>query len=450
MTDLPGMDILLPPQSKEAEEALIGAALLNPAGLETIGFLNESDFYFGTPRTIWKAIRRLREDKVPIDFLTITDKLDKCGDLEAVGGPANLAGIINNVPMSLNAEAYARIIKDKAQRRSLLTQANSLAKIAYDETCPVGDGVSRVLDNIVNSSQSPDKGIKHIKSGLQELYEYVEMRQKDPSSIWGIKTGFFDFDDYTGGLHEGEVLVIAGPPGSGKSKLSMQMLCQAALPENGNHSVAIYSFEMKQAQVVKRIVSSRQNISTFQMDSGNIPEDVYQNYLGDIEYIESLPIYISDMPMTPQEFHADLARTKSKYGIEAYLLDYLLLMPGYEHLEEKERSGVLSRMIKQTTQTLGLAGVVVSSTTKEFFGSSDIPSMKTVRGSANVVFDADTLTILTPCTEAGRQNITYWTFLKTRTIARSLTKATIELVSDSTYPVFHNAVVKTTNLNWIK
>ena len=303
------------------------------------------------------------------------------------------------------------------------------------------------LSDIVNSTHSSQKGLRHISQGLRANLDYVERRRLNPSSVWGIQTGLIDFDDYTGGLHPSETTYIAGPPGCGKTKLGTQMICQAALRVNGGHPGAIYSFEMSEAQIIKRIVSQRQHISTFQMDSGKITDEVYQEYLTDIEYIESLPIYISDRPMTPQEFHADLARAKKEFGVEDFLLDYLLLMPGYENLEETERSGVLSRMIKHTVQELDVAGVTIATTNKEIFNVTDTPSMKMVRGSANVVFDADNITMLTPCSDAGKQNYVHWTFVKTRTIARSLNVATIELIADPTYPIFKNAVVQNIDLD---
>ena len=127
MSDLPGMDIVLPPQSREAEDACVGAAIINPAALETIAFLKEEDFYFRKPREIWKAIQNLVVNKSPVDFITLSDRLEKTGELESIGGPAELASLINNVP-SLNLEAYAKIVKDKSQRRALLNQANISGK----------------------------------------------------------------------------------------------------------------------------------------------------------------------------------------------------------------------------------------------------------------------------------------------------------------------------------
>lgn len=450
MSDLPGMDILLPPQSKEAEEALIGAALLNPAGLETIGFLNELDFYFGTPRTIWKAIQALRESKVPIDFLTITDKLDKCGDLEAVGGPAGLAGIINNVPMSLNAEAYARIIKDKSQRRSLLTQANSLAKIAYDETQPVAEPLSGVLDSIMNATRAPDKESRHISHGLKDLYEYVAARRLDPREVWGIPTGFPDLDSFTGGLHTSQVLYIAGEPGVGKTKLANQIGIQAALPENGSHGVCLYSFEMPEIEIVKRVVSGRRHITTFAMNSGKVSDEIFQEYLDDTAYIERLPIYVCDRPMNPQEFHADLTRRK-KDGVELFILDYLLLMEGYDNVDETPRSAILSRKVKNIAQSVGMAGLTVASVVKDVIASTAAPTNKGMRGSAQVIHDSDGIAFLTQCQDPGMQDVAYLTFTKMpRTVNRSLAKATISLVIDNQYPIFHSATTREIDLNGIR
>jgi replicative DNA helicase len=446
VVDILEQEVVLPPQSKEAEEAVVGALMLNAPGLDEIGYLEEGDFYFSVPRAIWRAIQKLREQKISIDYLTVLDRLEKNGDLESAGGPAGLAAIINNVS-SFNINSYARIVKEKSQRRVLLDQANRLAQVALDESQPVDEGIGKILDKVVTSAASADKGLRSISTGLKNNYEYVEKRRLNPSKIWGIKTGFYDFDEFTGGAQLSEVIYISGPPASGKTKLAIQMAVQAALPENGSHPVGIFSFEMNEAQIIKRIVSGRKHISTFQMDSGNITDDVFQNYLADIEYLEALPIYISDKTLTPQEFHAELARAKNNMGLELFVLDYLLMMGGYQDMDETPRSSLLSRMVKQSAMELNLAGITVLSTTKDIIGSTATPTSRDVRGSAQVIFDADIIAILSQCSEPGKQNVSNLIFTKTRNIARPISK--IELINNNIYPIFDNATEKTIDFNHI-
>lgn len=443
MPDMPGLDSVLPPQNKEAEEALVGAALLNPHALDEVGYIEESDFYFGSVCIIWKAIQQLRAEGSPIDFLTVSNKLEANGDLEAAGGPAKLVGLINNVPTSLNGAAYARIIKDMSRRRALLASANALAKIAYDLEHPIAEPTSTVLDAIANTSQPTGAGAVHISHGLNELVDFVNMRRLDPKSVWGIPVGFKDFDAFTGGQHAGLVTYIAGDPGAGKTKLALQMGVQAALVENGSHPVAIYSQEMPEIEIIKRVVSGRKGVTTFQMNTGQMDDETYARFLENVAELEALPIYLNDRPITLPELHADLTQKKKEFGIELFILDYLMLLSGYEDMEETPRSALLSRGIKKIATSVNIAGIAVSSTTKENMKSTNNPTMRDMRGSAQVIFDADGIVFLKQSTEMGCQNMAELHWVKfPRTVNRSGGASVLQLYIDSQYPIFQDATVR--------
>jgi replicative DNA helicase len=384
-----------------------------------------------------------------VDFLTISNILEKSGELELVGGPAFLAELINTV-QSFNVEAYARIVKEKSQRRALIRQANELATIAYDETRPISEAVGRVLDGIVNQTYDNEGESRHISHGLRDLAEFVEMRMANPKEIWGIPTGFRDLDSFTGGQHGGEDTYIAGEPGVGKTKLAMQIAVNAALPENGSHPVVIYSFEMRELEIIKRVVSGRGHITTMAMNTGRIDDKTLTEYMMDIEYLERLPIYTCDKPKTPPQLRADIRKRQLHDGVELFVLDYLLLMQGYEDMDETPRSTLLSRAVKNITQDLGVAGITVSSVLKDQIASTAVPTNKGMRGSAQVIHDADNIAFLTQGMTPETANLAYLTFTKMRNVNRPKRNATIELEIDNQYPIFHDSrggEVTTVNLD---
>src|SRR3990170_8999578 len=144
----------LVPHSREAEEAVIGAVLINPeAYYDVAQFLQAEDFYIHRHRWIWQAFTRLHEQRVPIDFLTVSEELDQMGQLAEIGGPAYLTALINNVPTSLHAEAYGRVVEETAVRRRMLDAANQIAKLAYQEETGVEEVMNEAEKSIFGVSE---------------------------------------------------------------------------------------------------------------------------------------------------------------------------------------------------------------------------------------------------------------------------------------------------------
>jgi replicative DNA helicase len=380
------------PYSQDAEEALLGSILINPNIIDEIT-LEDNDWYILCNRSLWKIIKRLwNDDKLP-DIITIANELknDKIwNDITQNEAPEIwLNNLINATPSSIYAFNYADIIADKSKRRKLFSCAEKLKNAA------IGNGntdkiILDVIDEIAINNNDSDEP-KEIKELVDKLYNQVEERSKNPSRIWGIPTGFGDYDNYLGGIHKGEVVYIAGAPGIGKSILANQIGINAAM---ANHPGAVFSLEMQGMMVARRIVSSVGKIETRKLKSGELDEGDWDKFVNACEDTCKLPIYICDKSdLTTNELHSYLSRLKAKAGIEWFILDYLMLV-GDPGKDDNERSATISRRIISIAKKLDLAGITVNSVTKEIMDGIHRPTQKNIRGSGSIVHDANVVVFL--------------------------------------------------------
>jgi replicative DNA helicase len=240
------------PHSREAEEAVIGAVLINPeAYYDVAGFLHADDFYIHRHRWIWETFTRLHERRVPIDFLTVNEELGQMGQLAEAGGPAYLTALINNVPTSLHAEAYGRIVEQTAIRRRMLTAANEIAKLAYQQDSTVEtvmDEAEKAVFGIGERRTTRD--LQSIQEVLSEYYERVDQLATRGEETYGVPTGFIDLDHLLGGMQSSDLLIVAGRPGSGKTAFILSAAKNAA--QKHKKHVAIFSLEMSNDAYARR------------------------------------------------------------------------------------------------------------------------------------------------------------------------------------------------------
>ena len=219
------------PHSREAEEAVVGAVLINPeAYYDVAQFLQADDFYIHRHKWIWEAFTRLHEQRTPVDMLTLSDELESVGQLAELGGPAYLTALINQVPTSLNAESYGRIVEAHSIRRKMINAANQIASLAYNEESLVDTVMDEAEKAVFNVSE---RRLKHdlvpISSVLSEYYDRIDDLAKRDEEIFGVPTGFIDLDKLLGGLQPSDLLIIAGRPGQGKSGFLLSVAKNAAL-----------------------------------------------------------------------------------------------------------------------------------------------------------------------------------------------------------------------------
>jgi replicative DNA helicase len=372
------------------------------------------------------------------DPVTLADELKASDDLGKVGLPY-LGELINDTPTSANYKSYAETVRGYSIRRKAVAAAQQIAKAAYDLDSNLSETVSGIISEF-SKLNAPSNGARHVSEALKLLVSDVDYRRANPSETWGYPTGILDFDALTGGLQPGEVMYIAGEPAAGKSKLSMQIGVQTA---RSNYPTVIYSLEMGALQVIRRMVSGSAEIPTRNLKTGKITDEEYKRFYETVGNYESWPLYLTDCPTwTLDSLKADLWRMKTTYGVKVFVLDYLLLMGGFERLDEPERASKLSGGIKSIARSLDLAAVTVNSVTKEGM-DTNTASMRHVRGSGQTIHDAD---IIAQLFKPDKNGLANFVLTKTRDVAGG--NMTIQLRAEPKFPVFRNLTKREEPSQW--
>lgn len=370
-----------PIYSLDAEKAVLGAVLINPEIFKTID-LRADDFYLDRHKQIWSACQRIVLQGGIIDIVTVSEILGKQHQ-------SDLFGLISTTPSSLHALDYAEIVREKARRRELVQMASDIAKSAYDANSDLDKEIPGYMTRLVSSAKIA-AGAEHISNALSELYDEIQARKDDPRDVWGIPTGFYDYDILTGGHHKGEMTLLSGKPGLGKSIIAIQMACGMANEKPG----AIYEMEMGRTQTVRRSVSVESRVQTRKMRNGNIDAEDWENINKAIEVMEHLPIYLSDHTgWTTASMRADLARLKAVHNVEWFVVDYLYLLQDRYGKDDHERLAYISKSLKNICKDLDLFGLVIHSMTKAEM-ESHAPGLAGMRGSGQIAYDADVVIYL--------------------------------------------------------
>ncbi|MCC7129597.1 MAG: replicative DNA helicase, partial [Anaerolineae bacterium] len=326
----------LVPHSREAEEAVIGAVLINPESyFDVATFLRPEDFYIHRNRWIWEAIIRLHDRRRQIDFLTVTEELDQLGQLAEVGGPAYLTVIANNVPSSLHAEAYGRIIEETSIRRKMLTAANDIAKLAYQQEASVETVMDEAEKAVFGVSERRiTRDLRSIRQVLSEYYDRMDQLANRDEESYGVPTGFLDLDRLLGGLQPSDLLIIAGRPGSGKTAFMLSAAKNAA--QKFKKHVAIFSLEMSSEQLVQRLIAQETGIDSQRLRTGKLEEHEWPLFTQAIEVLGDTVIFLDDTPaLTPLQLRTKARRLHLEFQLDLILVDYLQLMSSGSRSENR-------------------------------------------------------------------------------------------------------------------
>ena len=380
------------PHNREAEEAVVGAVLINPeAYLDLAQFLQPDDFYIVRHRWIWEAFARLHEKRVPLDFLTISEELQSAGQLAEIGGPAYLTALLNQVPTSLHAEAYGHMVAAAAIRRRLLTSANQIATLAYNEQESVENILEGAEKSIFNVSERRlKKDMLPISTVLSSYYDRIRELSKRPEDIFGVPTGFIDLDRMLTGLQPSDLVIIAGRPGQGKSGFLLSAAKNAALLHKKN--VAIFSLEMSNEQVVQRLLAQETGIDSQRLRNGKLKDDEWSLLNHAVEVLGDTHIYLDDTPaITPLSLRTRCRRLHMEFGLDLIILDYIQLMGGDMRNENRvQEVSYISRNLKALARELNVPVLAAAQLSRAGEQRTDKrPVLSDLRESGSIEQDAD-------------------------------------------------------------
>jgi len=380
------------PHSREAEEALIGAVMINPeAYYDVAQFLRAEDFYLHRHRFIWEAFTRLHESREPIDFLTVSRDLEQQGRLSEIGGPAYLTALINTVPSSLHAEAYGRLVEQTSIRRRLLEAANEIARLAYQEEIGVDtvmDGAEKAVFGV--SERRLTRDLTPIKQVLSEYYDRIdELSQRDSETL-GVPSGFYDLDKLLGGFQPSDLIIVAGRPGMGKTAFMLSAAKNAA--QIHKKHVAVFSLEMSNEQLVQRLISQETGLGTHKLRTGKLTDDEWPLFTHAIEVLSDTHIFLDDTPsLTPLQLRTKCRRLHMEFHLDLVLVDYLQLMTtGGRNENRVQEVSAISRNLKILARELGVPVLAAAQLSRAVEQRADKdPQLSDLRESGSLEQDAD-------------------------------------------------------------
>lgn len=358
-----------PPFSEEAEQAVIGAVLINPDTLLTlISFLKPDHFFLLKHRMIFAACLALHHKREPVDFLTVQAELSAAGKLKDVGGAPALLNLVNNTPTSIHAEVYGQLVYRAAVRRRLLEAAARVTATAKDETLSLEDTLS-TAQSILFDVLSEGKTGQHEQTAAtmtDALLDYVEGLIEQPDRRPAVTTGLRDLDHLLmGGFWPSDVVVLAGRPGSGKTALMLEMATACA---EAGVPVGITSLEMDADALMRRVASSRTGIPLAALRTGHVQPQQWAALLAAATKLRALPLITNDKPaQTVGQVYACLRRWKMETGLRVAFLDYIgLLHAADKTLTRKQQDNrareldEMMTMIKQVARELKITFVVAA------------------------------------------------------------------------------------------
>ena len=385
----------LPPHDIAAEVCVLGSMILDPPTIDiAVQISREDHFYRPAHQLIYQALVGLRQDSKPIDLVMLRDELARRKQLEQVGGMDYVAGMLDGVPNSANAEYYARIVRDKAMLRELIVAGNDIIREAYDSH----DEPSRVVDQAEErvfeiASQHIGGEVASLKDLLSHTFE--TLLAHDGQLITGLASGYHQLDELTSGFQKGEMIVLGARPSMGKTSLLLNMAEHMAVVEK--EPVVVFSMEMSKGQLAQRLLASNARYGLRQMRRGMIsPEDwsLLKQSAGDLG---ASPLLIDDTPtLTSLQLRAKARRLKAAHNVKCVFVDYLQLMTYHGRADSRQQQITeMSRDIKALARELEAPIVCAAQLNRgPADRASQRPRMSDLRESGAIEQDADVICLL--------------------------------------------------------
>ena len=322
--------IKMQPHSAEAEQSVLGGLLLSADGWDAVAELvSDGDFYRLGHRLIFRQIAQLAEAAEPIDVITVADKLQARGELDAAGGLTYLAELAQNTPSASNIRAYAQVVRERASLRKLIEAAQEIAESGFN---PEGRKSDELIDEAerrimqIGEDGPKDGAPKDINPLLQAALGRIEELFQSGGAITGISTGFIELDNMTSGLQDSDLVIVAGRPSMGKTAFAMNLVEHAVL--NQDKPILVFSMEMPADSLIIRMLSSIGRIDQTRLRNGKLEQEDWPKLSAAVTKLKDVPLYIDDTPaLTPTEIRSRARRVAREHGgLGMIMVDYLQLM----------------------------------------------------------------------------------------------------------------------------
>ena len=385
------------PHDDVAEQSVLGGMLLSKDAIaDVVESLRASDFYKPAHETIYEAILSLYGHGSPADVITVADELKKRGELTRVGGASYIHTLIASVPTAANAQYYAEIVKEHAIMRRLIEAGTKIAQLGYANETEVDTLVDQAQAEIyaVTDGNAKEDYVS-FSEALEETINGIDANSNRPDGVYGVPTDFIEFDELTGGLHGGQMIVIAARPGVGKSTLALDIARSASI--HHQMTTVFFSLEMSRTELAMRILSAEGKISMGRLKKGDLDTEGWTNLATLQGRIDSAPLFIDDSPnMTLMEIRAKCRRLKQRNDLKLVVLDYLQLMSSGKKVESRQQEvSEFSRSLKLLAKELDVPVIALSQLNRGSEQRTDKrPMVSDLRESGSIEQDADMVILL--------------------------------------------------------
>jgi replicative DNA helicase len=388
----------VPPQSLEAEMAVLGAVLLdNNAFSIATESITARAFYKKAHHDIFAAMESLQSRGEAIDIVTLAEEMKQQGTFQTAGGAAYLTQIMDNVHTAANVEYYATIVLEKHVMRRLITICNDVTTQCFGgerDASEILDEAEKQIFEI--SQQGMFKGFESIGKILRDHFKNIEALYQSGSHISGVPSPFEDLDSLTSGFQKSDLIIVAGRPGMGKTSFALNLCEHLAIKEKT--PVGIFSLEMSSEQLVTRLLCSEARIDSNKLRRGYLKSNEYAELAIVAGYLAEAPIYIDDSPgLSTLELRAKARRLKAEANVGMILVDYLQLVSVRERVENRQQQiSLISRSMKALAKELEIPVVALSQLSRavESRGGDKRPMLSDLRESGSIEQDSDVVLFL--------------------------------------------------------
>lgn len=384
----------IPPHNDEAEQATLGALLLDEDAIGTaIRYLRPDDLYSNANRRVYQAILSLFNQGRKADIITVIEQLRQDGELDSAGGPAYVASLTNVVPTSANVDYYARIVQDASIRRSLLRISAEINARSFDESVEsrliVEEAQRKIFDLTDNRQTLTFKSAKDI---IPKTIEAIERLYNTKDAFTGIPSGLSDLDAMTSGFQKSELIIIGARPSVGKTALALSLAAHTSIKEK--IPTAFFTLEMSDMALMQRLISSEARIESEKIRTGLLKPSDFHSLIEAAGRIYEAPLYIVDMPnMKLLDLRAQARRLRAQQKVEIIFIDYLTLVSSENYqLPRHEQIAEISRSLKSLARELDIPVVALSQVRRDAEGKR--PSLSDIRESGSIEQDADLVMFL--------------------------------------------------------
>lgn len=387
----------VPPQNLEAEQAVLGAMMLDPeSGSSVFEMLQPEDFYRDNHRLIFSAIQDLFEKGDPVDLVSVAEILRQQGRLEQVGGIATISEIARSVPSAANVDYYAKLVMEKALLRQLIRASNSILERGYEP----GEEARSLLEEaeklIMDLSRRRVKdGFSIIRDILLETFEKIEYLYANKGNLTGVPTFFTELDRMTSGWQPSDLVIIAARPSMGKTALVLNMAQNASV--RAKVPVAIFSLEMSKEQLVQRMLCGEAMVDQQRVRTGDLLDADWPKLTRAVGPLSDAPIFIDDtVGISLAELRSKARRLKTEHNLGMIIIDYLQLLSVGKKTESRQQEvAQISRTLKGLARELKVPVIALSQLNRGVEQRQDKrPIMSDLLESGAIEADADVISFI--------------------------------------------------------